>query len=74
MNGVLTDSEETRLSIFADDLTAFLANKTSFDNRQSQKTVAYRLGKSLLNPPATLADIKKVNKPIYRNIRNLFYS
>ena len=79
IKGVSIGGKETKLSIFADDLTAFLANKASYNNLiailekfykvsglkvNNDKTEAYWLGKYHDNPPTVLSNIKSIKKPI----------
>ena len=87
IKGVSIGGKETKLSIFADDLTAFLTNKASYDNLiailekfykvsglkvNNDKTEAYWLGKYHDNPPTVLSNIKSINKPI--KILAIFFS
>ena len=87
IKGVSIGGKETKLSIFADDLIAFLANKASYDNLiailekfykvsglkvNNDKTEAYWLGKYHDNPPTVLSNIKSINKPI--KILGIFFS
>ena len=79
IKGISVGNIETKVTIFADDLTAFLKDKSSYDSLVSSlalfkkcsglnvnvdKTGAYWLGKDHKSPPAKLPSVKKVNKPI----------
>ena len=79
IKGISVGNIETKVTIFADDLTAFLKDKSSYDSLVSSlalfkkcsglnvnvdKTEAYWLGKDHKSPPAKLPSVKKVNKPI----------
>ena len=79
IEGIKIEGKETKISIFADDLTAFLRDKSSYENLNktledfwkfsglkinNDKTEAYWLGIDHKNPPAELTNVKSVNKPI----------
>ena len=87
IKGIKVGNIEIKLSIFADDLTAFLKNKTSYDNLMNtleqfekcsglkvnkDKTEAHWLGRYYDNPPALLSDVKRVNKAI--KILGIFFT
>ena len=87
IKGIKVGNIEIKLSIFAGDLTAFLKNKTSYDNLMNtleqfekcsglkvnkDKTEAHWLGRYYDNPSALLPDVKRVNKAI--KILGIFFT